>query len=103
MSVLMHEIGHLFGLDHSSNPKSIMSPLFYFGSDEILEEDIKNLRMILGLESRKFLNSLLNSLFFFIFDTALLLFLISPQFSLLLKIVLIMMIEKKLMKKFRSL
>lgn len=51
LPVLIHEIGHLFGLDHSSNPKSIMSPLFYFGGEGILEEDIKNLRMILGLES----------------------------------------------------
>ena len=48
----MHQIGHLFGLDHSSNPKSIMSPLFYFGNDdELLEEDVRNLRMILGLEA----------------------------------------------------
>ena len=47
----MHQIGHLFGLDHSSNPKSVMSPLFHFDSDQLLEEDVKNLRMILGLES----------------------------------------------------
>ena len=53
MSVLMHQIGHLFGLDHSSNPNSVMSPLFHFGDQNLLEEDIKNLRMILGLESSK--------------------------------------------------
>lgn len=51
MTVLMHQIGHLFGLDHSSNPKSVMSPLFYFGNEELLEEDVRNLRMILGLET----------------------------------------------------
>jgi len=53
MSVLMHQIGHLFGLDHSSNPSSVMSPLFHFGDENLLDEDIKNLRMILGLESSK--------------------------------------------------
>ena len=50
MSVILHEIGHLFGLDHSSNVKSIMSPLFNFGSETILPEDVKNLKMILGLD-----------------------------------------------------
>jgi len=54
LSVLIHQIGHLFGLDHSSNPNSVMSPLFHFGSDGILDEDIKNLRMILGLEASNF-------------------------------------------------
>ena len=54
MSVLMHQIGHLFGLDHSSNPSSVMSPLFHFGDENLLDEDVKNLRMILGLESSKF-------------------------------------------------
>ena len=49
----MHQIGHLFGLDHSNNVKSVMSPLFNFGGEGILPEDIKNLRMILGLESGK--------------------------------------------------
>ena len=53
MSVLMHQIGHLFGLDHSSNPESVMSPLFHFGDENLLDEDVKNLRMILGLESSK--------------------------------------------------
>lgn len=54
MAVLMHQIGHLFGLDHSSNPSSIMSPLFHFDSEKLLDEDIKNLRMILGLETSNF-------------------------------------------------
>ena len=51
MSVILHEIGHLFGLDHSSNVKSVMSPLFSFGTEMILPDDVRNLKMILGLET----------------------------------------------------
>jgi hypothetical protein len=56
LPVLLHQIGHLFGLDHSSNPKSIMSPLFKFENghfDEetiLLDEDVRNLKTILGIE-----------------------------------------------------
>lgn len=55
MSVLLHQIGHLFGLDHSSNPKSVMSPLFNFHDSTLLEEDIRNLRVILGLDASEYL------------------------------------------------
>ena len=51
MSVLLHQIGHLFGLDHSSNPKSVMSPLFHFQDPSLLEEDVRNLRVVLGLDA----------------------------------------------------
>ena len=71
MSVLMHQIGHLFGLDHSSNPSSVMSPLFHFDDNELLDEDVKNLRMILGLESSK-LNLLTKLLHFLNFALSLL-------------------------------
>jgi hypothetical protein len=50
---LLHEIGHVFGLDHSSNPHSIMSPLFRFDSAEIQSEDVRNLRLLLGLDKRE--------------------------------------------------
>lgn len=53
MNILLHEIGHVFGLDHSSNPRSIMSPLFRFDTAEIQTEDVRNLRLLLGLDKRK--------------------------------------------------
>lgn len=52
--VMTHEIGHLFGLNHSSNPNSIMSPLYAQRSDPILdEEDLMNLKTSLGLELKE--------------------------------------------------
>ncbi len=50
---MLHEIGHIFGLDHSSNPRSIMSPLFRYDNAEIQTEDVRNLRLLLGLDKRK--------------------------------------------------
>jgi predicted Zn-dependent protease len=52
LNIMLHEIGHVFGLDHSSNPRSIMSPLFRFDTAEIQTEDVRNLRLILGLDKR---------------------------------------------------
>ena len=49
LNILLHEIGHVFGLDHSSNPRSIMSPLFRLDTAEIQSEDVRNLRLLLGL------------------------------------------------------
>ena len=52
LNILLHEIGHVFGLDHSSNPRSIMSPLFRLDTAEIQSEDVRNLRLLLGLDKR---------------------------------------------------
>jgi hypothetical protein len=48
MSVLMHEIGHLLGLDHSISNNSIMSPLM-FNKNKPITSDITNLKQILGI------------------------------------------------------
>lgn len=50
LSVMLHQIGHLLGLDHSGNPKSIMSPVFNFNTEELLEEDVRNVKLVLGIE-----------------------------------------------------
>ena len=60
MVILVHEIGHLFGLDHSSNSNSVMSPIFNFNDLQILDEDIRNLRLILGLELSEIINKSFN-------------------------------------------
>ncbi len=48
-SVLTHQIGHLFGLDHSIHSDSIMSPLM--NNAKPTNDDLKNLRSILGIET----------------------------------------------------
>ena len=51
-NVLVHEIGHILGLDHSSDPNSMMYPLFERETDqvhpEVTSNDVEKLRNLYG-------------------------------------------------------
>ena len=48
LRVLIHEFGHALGLDHTSNPKSVMYPSK--GSKTITPDDIRTLQYLYGWE-----------------------------------------------------
>ncbi|KAK0395894.1 hypothetical protein QR680_001476 [Steinernema hermaphroditum] len=46
---LLHEIGHVLGMEHSQNPDSIMYPTFTSEKKDIDQEDVDNVRKLYGV------------------------------------------------------